>query len=90
MENISTVKIDLKELMENVELLDIVILENLNGSYERKIRNIIARINKKYRLGMDEREKMRLARRIQLELYKFENERKVLKKNGKYILYKFK
>ncbi|MGC8663623.1 MAG: hypothetical protein ACP5TX_04385 [Thermoplasmata archaeon] len=85
MEN-STVEIDLNELMENINLLDEVIIENLNGSYERKIRNIVARINKKYHLTMNEKDKMRLARRIQLELYKFENEGKVLKKNEKYVL----
>ncbi len=77
----STVEIDLNELMENIDLLDEVIIDNLNGSYERKIRNIIARINKKYHLGLNE---------IQLKLYKFENEGKVLKKNERYVLYKFK
>ena len=84
----SRVEIDFNELMENIKLLDEIIIENLNGGYEKN-RNIFARINKKYNLSVNEIEKMCLARKIQLELYKFETEGKVLKKNERYVLDQF-
>jgi len=84
-----TDEISYNNLKNNDQLLDFLILSSLSLSYEKKIRNIVNAINRKYKLNLSAQEKQSISKIIFFRIQIFIDQGIVEKNEYGYFLKRY-
>lgn len=86
----SEIEITFELLTKNPEFLDKFIFSCLNGSYPKKVKNIVGYANKKLNFILDDHEKKVLSSLILIRIKEKISTGEIIKTDKGYISYKFR